>query len=564
MKQTIEAKEQELKRIFSDDYLFEIPAYQRPYAWTTEQTSELLDDLMAAMIGDGPIDEASPYFMGSIVLIKDPTQALAQVVDGQQRLTTLTILFSVLRELAETENARNSLDKYVCEKGDEYAGSEDRYRLSLRARDRDFFNEKIQKMGSLRSFLDQDKASFSDSKKRIFENTQYLWGKLSTVDQKIRDRLTKYLIQRCFLVVVSASDQSSAYRIFSVMNDRGLDLSPTDILKADIIGAMPEDIRQKYTDQWEEIEEETGRDGFRDLFAHIRMIYAKDKLRSNLPEAFRKTVLSKDNGREFVDDVLSPYSEVFGIVTQAAYESIADAENVNSYLRHLGRLDNFDWLPPAISFFKMHRNDHQSLAMFTKDLERLAYGLFVQRVNINDRIKRYADVLSGIERDDDLFAGRSPLQLSQEETAAILEALNGPIYLQTRLRMPLLLRLDSLLADQGATYEHKLLSIEHVLPQSPAENSTWLNWFPDADTRDLWTHRLANLVLLSRRKNAQAQNFDFDRKKEEYFQKKGVATFAITSQVLIKNEWSEPVLIKRQEELLGLLKDEWRLGTDTK
>ncbi|NOX41101.1 MAG: DUF262 domain-containing protein [Alphaproteobacteria bacterium] len=47
MKQTIEAKEQKLKRIFSDDYLFEIPAYQRPYAWTTEQTSELLDDLMA-------------------------------------------------------------------------------------------------------------------------------------------------------------------------------------------------------------------------------------------------------------------------------------------------------------------------------------------------------------------------------------------------------------------------------------------------------------------------------------------------------------------------------------
>ena len=94
--------------------------------------------------------------------------------------------------------------------------------------------------------------------------------------------------------------------------------------------------------------------------------------------------------------------------------------------------------------------------------------------------------------------------------------------------MPLLLRLDSLLADQGATYEHKLLSIEHVLPQSPAENSTWLTWFPDADARDLWTHRLANLVLLSRRKNAQAQNFDFDRKKEEYFQKKGVATFALT------------------------------------
>jgi uncharacterized protein with ParB-like and HNH nuclease domain len=131
-----QAREQELKRIFSDDYLFEIPAYQRPYAWTTEQTSELLDDLMTAMGSSESIDTASPYFLESIVLIKDPTRALAQVVDGQQRLTTLTILFCVLCELSTDESARGNPDKYVCEKGDKFSGSEDRFRLSLRERDR--------------------------------------------------------------------------------------------------------------------------------------------------------------------------------------------------------------------------------------------------------------------------------------------------------------------------------------------------------------------------------------------------------------------------------------------
>ena len=105
MKQTIEAREQELKRVFSDDYLFEIPAYQRPYAWTTEQATELLDDLLTAMGNDGEMEEVSPYFLGSIVLIKDAHRALAQVVDGQQRLTTLTILFCALRELSEDDGA---------------------------------------------------------------------------------------------------------------------------------------------------------------------------------------------------------------------------------------------------------------------------------------------------------------------------------------------------------------------------------------------------------------------------------------------------------------------------
>lgn len=560
MKQTIEAKEQELKRIFSDDYLFEIPAYQRPYAWTNEQTTELLDDLVTAMGKDTEMEEVSPYFLGSIVLIKDAPRALAQVVDGQQRLTTLTILFCVLRELSEDNSASVSLDKYVCEKGDKFAGSEDRFRLSLRERDRDFFRTKIQEAGKLPGFLERDKANLTDSQQRMYENAKYLWAQLSSLEQSKRDRLTMFLVQRCYLVVVSASDQNSAYRIFSVMNDRGLDLSPTDILKADIIGAMQEAIRTKYTDRWEEIEEDLGREDFRELFAHIRTIYMKNKARGNLNQEFEAGVLTKINGHQFIDNILTPFSEAYQIVSRAAYESTGDADRVNTYLRHLGRLDNYDWVPPAIAFFDRQRDNAEALFQFFRDLERLAYALFIMRANINDRISRYANVLRAIEKKDDLAADTSALQLSADEKAAIIRSLDGPIYLQTRLRMPLLLRLDSLLADKGAIYEHKILSIEHVLPQTPANGSIWLTWFPEEEVRELWTHRLANLVLLSRRKNAQAQNYDFERKKREYFEGRGVATFAITSQVLNQSEWTPDSLEKRQSDLIGRLKSEWRLG----
>ena len=206
------------------------------------------------------------------------------------------------------------------------------------------------------------------------------------------------------------------------------------------------------------------------------------------------------------------------------------------------------------------RDDREALITFTRDLERLAYALFIQRANINDRINRYAAVLRAIEQGDDLFAEAGVIQLTKDEKTAVLNALEGPIYLQTRVRMPLLLRLDSLLADQGATYDHKVLSIEHVLPQTPAVDSKWLSWFPDLEQREIWTHRLANLALLSRQKNTQAQNFDFDRKKSEYFQKKGVATFALTSQVLSETEWTLEILEKRQYDLIGRLKAEWRLG----
>ena len=94
MPETIKATELPIVGIFNNSYSFKIPDYQRPYAWTTEEAGELLDDLLHATrdIRDvGSVGDAFPYFMGSVVVIKgdDP---LADVVDGQQRITTLTIM----------------------------------------------------------------------------------------------------------------------------------------------------------------------------------------------------------------------------------------------------------------------------------------------------------------------------------------------------------------------------------------------------------------------------------------------------------------------------------------
>jgi hypothetical protein len=98
-----------------------------------------------------------------------------------------------------------------------------------------------------------------------------------------------------------------------------------------------------------------------------------------------------------------------------------------------------------------------------------------------------------------------------------------------------------------------------VLPQNPSGDSEWLRSFSPAE-RVRWTHRIANLVLLNRAKNSQAQNFDFDKKKERYFtSKKGVVNFALTSHVLNQQVWIPSLLQTRQEELLASLSKEWGL-----
>ncbi len=128
-----------------------------------------------------------------------------------------------------------------------------------------------------------------------------------------------------------------------------------------------------------------------------------------------------------------------------------------------------------------------------------------------------------------------------------------------KVRLYVILRLDSAMSSGGATYEYPLVTVEHVLPQTVDEDDEWSLNFDDDEHAD-WVHKLSNLVLLTRRKNSQAQNYDFDKKKKRYFTGRGgTSPFQLTTQVLGEETWAIDVLERRQNELMGTLKSLWRL-----
>jgi hypothetical protein len=184
----------------------------------------------------------------------------------------------------------------------------------------------------------------------------------------------------------------------------------------------------------------------------------------------------------------------------------------------------------------------------------------IRRADINERMRRYSTLLTWIEEDKDLSQPDSPLHLTAEECQAIIQRLNGPLYLETKIRLYVLLRLDTYLSRGEAVYTLPRITVEHILPQTPRQDSQWLAWFPNEEARQGYVHRLGNLALLSGYKNSSAQNYDFDKKKEKYFTgKDGVSPFAMTTQVLNTPEWTPEVIEQRQDELLGRLKQLWRL-----
>ncbi|MEV7638210.1 DUF4357 domain-containing protein [Pseudarthrobacter enclensis] len=555
-----------MRSIFDDDFRFTIPDYQRPYSWTRDQAGQLLDDLLTALGERNASSETGdPYFLGSLVLVKKKGRPAAEVIDGQQRLTTLTLLFAVLAHLAESSDEKSSYMKRIQQPGDVVAGTTAEARLKLRARDREFFTKFVQSpdgIGLLVSLPDHQVPDGS-VQRRLRDNASLFVEILKTKSSAERLRMGSLLVNETFLVVVSTSTEDSAHRVFSVMNSRGLQLSPADIFKARVIGSIDESMRTEYSTKWEDAEEELGKEPFADLFLHLRTIFVQERAKQSLLKEFQEVLNSQFAGEagKFVDDVLVPYASAFEQVREASFSGSMHAPRINQKIRQLNRLANNDWVAPALWAICDPQMDESSLLSFLTLLERLAASMLLQRYYATPRASRYVELLK------QLAAGRgmqSPaLKLSGDELAKCRTELDGEIYRNSAQAKYVLLRLDEDLADaSGVSYEHRVVSIEHVLPQTPREGSQWNENFTE-HAHGQWLHRLGNLVLLSRSKNSQAQNYDFTEKKSKYFQStRGTSNFALTSQVLNSVSWTPEVVERRHIDLLNRLVGIWNLGEE--
>ena len=556
----IEAKEKTLSKILKGDYVLEVPPYQRPYAWTTEQVSELFEDLNAARQRND-----TPYFLGSIVLIRTADGNRHDIIDGQQRLITLSMLLCVARDLADDTEQKEQLDKYIAQRADIIEGTSESMRLLIRQRDQASFEEWVQKPGGTTTAPQNPLPQHTESQRRLIENAKLLREALTVLTPDERIELLRFVVTKCYIIVAVATDRESAYRMFTVLNGRGLNLSATDILKAEIIGTLPESARAEATDDWETYEDRLGREHFRNLFQAICSIYVKDKIHRALETEFQESVLNTLSAEEFVQSVLRPYVDAYTIYLNAEYPGTASSHEIHRVLGNLKSLDDYTVLPPLLAYLRhAPPNNANRTLRFLKRLEALGFGLRLLKTGTEARIRRYSTIVKHIEKasaasrlEEDLDADL--LAFDTGEKGDLRDILDGPIGTST-LRKQLLLLLDSALADAGATYDRSNCTIEHVLPQTVTEESPWQELFPDAESREESTQQLGNLVLLSRSKNSKAANWDFSRKRDTYFKSDKVVPFALTVDVLDSEEWTPKSLRERHQRLIKLLGDRWEIN----
>jgi hypothetical protein len=556
---TFEASDKTVGAILHD-FAFALPVYQRAYSWTSQTAEQLLDDLLRAIAPDGEVDELPPYFLGSVVVATADPATPAEIIDGQQRLATLTILLCAAREFVSPTIAAALADR-IFQPEDSLRGISRRPRLTVRERDQAFFRRYVQDPQGMANIESLGLDTLTPSQRQLAENAIVFKARLRALPQATCDRLVRYLDTRVHVILVSADDADTAFRIFNTLNDRGQSLTYADKIKAEVLGGLAHHDLDVYSRKWEQEEEDLG-EKFESLFSYLRTIYTRATDGGSILEDFRTKVLpSFADGRAFIDDCLVPYSDLLQIVLRSQYGDGSPTDEVNVLLRWLRLIGHTEWIPCALAFLRRPHTNRDKLTAFLRDLERLTAALMLMAVKPSDREARYRGVLREVLADADLTAPTSRLQLTAAECVRTRNALDGDFAGLWVTRKYVLLRLDDAISAGALTHiDPSGISVEHVLPRNPEPNSQWLAAFPDVATRKYWTERLANLVLLTTRINRAASRFEFAEKKRRYFRTPaGVSQSALTTQVLQAREWTPDVLMKRQEKLLNVLVNVWRL-----
>ena len=487
-----------LGELFADPVLIEAPSYQRAFAWDADDAGRMLEDILGALESGKDSRDGGDYFLGTMLLVdrafdgwplKGEPRAF-EVVDGLQRLTTLTILFCVLRDLAtdDSEPASERLRDAIATRA-----LNDRPRLMLCKTDAAFFAEYVGGAGA--SHVVPDGVQLTASAARIVEVRNRLVADLLDLEPEQRRQLIEFLFERCYVVFAVTTSIDRAHRMFMVLNATGKPLARNDILKAELLGDVPDAAGPKVSAAWEEIEKNLG-DDFESLFSHVRSMHGRPERQVI---AGIRTIAAEAGGAQlFIERMLQPAAAIFDDIRRARHTGSPHSAVIQRTLSYLSWLPASDWMPSAMLWCLKHGKDSVDFAWFIKALDRLSYGLRIVGLGANRRTSRFGAVIWAIHKGHDLRAAGSPLALTGAELRNIDYNLRDLHARSAQTCKLILLRLNDQILGRPQGLESEGLTVEHVLPRKHGAGSEWRRWFPDPDERNTCTESLGNLVLATK------------------------------------------------------------------
>jgi hypothetical protein len=564
-----------LVKLFDTPFLFTVPAYQRAYSWTTREAGQLLEDLAIAAGLDDQETAAPDYFLGTIILLDPDAEGpsvpdltkprVYEVVDGQQRLITLSILAGVLRDKDDEDAARAEDD--AC--GVSCADALDRMlaagsigmdpllragRIVLRDSEQAFLHSQVVTRGP-RPALPENDGQADGAGIRYVQ--QHLASAVEAMSRAERRKLSRYLMDWCHVVVIISRDIDRAHRLFTVLNERGKPLERKDIIKAEVLRSVPAEGTALALAHWDRAHSVLGYE-FDVFLGHLRLIHGLQRM--PVISGVR-TLVRRHGSQRFLEDQLSPLANAFHQVRTFPQRAESGVHpELTGALVALNRHGNGDWVPAAILAMADYRRAPDRASQLMVEIERLASLLRLLCYGSGKRQRRFAPVIEAIrEGEADLLTSRV-WEITRDEQRTIAHHLKDLHRRNPGMAKLVLMRVEDDLAGLPLRIDPSDLTVEHVLPLRPAPTSEWRRIFVDTEERAAYQASIGNLALVTTRQNDRAKNKDFADKLAIYREpESGAPALISNSAILNGTRWLPDDIRAREELLFGVISRIWRL-----
>lgn len=551
---SIAAEVQRIRDVFSPGADIRVPPFQRAYAWEDEETEVMIRDLLEAFRA------GTVYFLGAIVVIRPKNKGPSDVVDGQQRLTTLTIMLAVLRDLAaarEQEGLHNMIGHETM--GMVFGGGH-HWRMTLNRSDTPFFRRFVQERGGTNSqdaMMEAVRVDHSPSQARIAAAVAQVYDFMTDMTDEERARFATWLLDEVSIVRVRVSEYAVAYKVFQSLNHRGKPLSDHDILKSALFeraGFTTQEAAQQ-SERWNGYTTQLGDRGFADMWKQIRSLYDREGA-GEMVSALIAGIIPRSSIGEFLNSRMPRFVEAYNAVVNGSEVQIKLSEEARRRICYLRSIHHESWRAPAIMFLVEYPYDPDNADRFFWALERLAYTLQYSVKDREYRHKRYRRVLDAMEKGT-LFDTESPLDLTAREKSDLLERLRGR-FPNFKQRRALLMRISGSVDGAEALSPATDCTVEHILPRTPQRGSDWFEEWSRARDREELTECIGNFTLLTHAENQAADRKSFQEKLEIYF-RSGQASFALSNDLRGRTRWTPDDVKTRRDALIQTLAKDWDL-----
>ncbi len=540
------------------DFTLTVPSHQRDYSWTDLEVRTLLQDLAKAISDDEP-----GYFLGTIVTIPGASGRL-EVIDGQQRLATITVLLCQIRRYLAGKDAiiAEDIKSFLYHTDRNLRAIVPRLRLNLA--DNDFF-------GAMLSDEPPTTATEPTVKSHrlitaAFKGiSQYIETIVAGFDVKVHgDILNKWINFVEFgadVILLQVPSGGNAYKMFETLNDRGLKTTQADLVK-NYIFSQADDRLPEAQHAWslmrgalESLQEEDKEDITVTFLRHALMAIQGFLRKGEVYEAVQR------NGKG----------------PQAAVAFLRKAETLSAayvatFYRDHERWSGYpDAIRPAIltlNFFNIHPFRPVLLAIAAKFPPREAVGAFELLISLGVRLLVASSTRTGSVEEALAKAAYKAFAGDAARTADLKKELGDIIPSDERFRQAFevatvssgklarqyLRTLEKVAKGEPdplftVTDDKEVVTLEHILPRKPEGN--WPQFTPDE--ADSYWKRIGNMVLLHHKANSDLKSACWSDKRQE-FKEHG---YELTAQVAAVPEWNVEAICSRQAELAKLALKAW-------